>query len=196
MLDSYIAGVDEAGRGAWAGNVVAAAVVLPQNYDLPGLNDSKKLSPKRRELLFEAITTQAVCWAYGQMSAEEIDQVNIHQATLEAMRRAVLALTPRPTQVLVDGAFVPTLEGIPARAIVGGDASEAAIAAASIVAKVVRDRQLIELDKIYPQYGFASHKGYGTAKHSQALDAFGITPIHRKSYAPIKKRLGKKVGSL
>lgn len=184
-----IAGVDEAGRGAWAGNVVAAVVILPKDYDLPFLNDSKKLSPKRREQLFYAIDEQALCWRYAQISAEGIDKLNIHQATLLAMRMAVNALALAPEQVLIDGAFVPTELHYPAQAIIDGDATEASIAAASIMAKVLRDRQCVALDKRYPQYGFASHKGYGTAKHRQALQQYGITPFHRQSYAPIKALL-------
>lgn len=184
-----IAGVDEAGRGAWAGNVVAAAVILPPDYDLPYLNDSKKLSPKRREQLFHAIAEQALAWCYAQVSAAMIDQINIHQATLLAMRLAIDALALPPQRILIDGKFLPPDLLYPAQAIIDGDALEPAIAAASIMAKVIRDRQLIELDKQYPQYGFAAHKGYGTAQHSRALREYGIIAEHRRSYAPIKALL-------
>lgn len=184
-----IAGVDEAGRGAWVGNVVAAAVILPPDYDLPYLSDSKKLSPKRREQLFAAIDEQALAWGYGEVSAATIDAINIHQAALLAMRLALDALALHPSLALIDGKFVPPDLPYPARAIIDGDALEPAIAAASIMAKVLRDRQMIELDKQYPQYGFAAHKGYGTAQHSRALREHGIIAEHRRSYAPIKALL-------
>lgn len=180
-----VAGVDEAGRGALVGNVVAAAVILPATFNLPGLTDSKKLSARQREVLFDAITAQALAWCAAVASPAEIDAMNIHHATLLAMRRAVEGLATPPQSVLVDGKFTPDL-AMPARAIVGGDASEACIAAASIIAKVTRDRQMAELDARFPGYGFAAHKGYGTKAHLAALIRLGATPEHRRSYAPVR----------
>ena len=180
-----VAGVDEAGRGALVGNVVAAAVILPAQFDLPGLTDSKKLSARQREVLFDAITAQALAWCAAVASPAEIDAMNIHHATLLAMRRAVEGLATPPQSVLVDGKFTPDL-AMPARAIVGGDASEACIAAASIIAKVTRDRQMMELEARFPGYGFAAHKGYGTKAHLAALTRLGATPEHRRSYAPVR----------
>ena len=182
---AQIAGVDEAGRGALVGNVVAAAVILPAQFDLPGLTDSKKLSARQREVLFDAITAQALAWCAAAASPAEIDAMNIHHATLLAMRRAVEGLATPPQSVLVDGKFTPDL-AMPARAIVGGDASEACIAAASIIAKVTRDRQMAELEARFPGYGFAVHKGYGTKAHLAALARLGATPEHRRSYAPVR----------
>ncbi len=182
---TQIAGVDEAGRGALVGNVVAAAVILPARFDLPGLTDSKKLSARQREALFDAITAQALAWYAAAASPAEIDAMNIHHATLLAMRRAVEGLAMSPQSVLVDGKFTPDLT-MPARAIVGGDASEACIAAASIIAKVTRDRQMAELEARFPGYGFAAHKGYGTKAHLTALTRLGATPEHRRSYAPVR----------
>ncbi len=184
MSDLPVAGVDEAGRGAWAGNIVAAAVILPPRYDLAGLQESKKLSPKRRDRFFEGIMTQALAVCYAQVAAAQIDRLDIHRATLEAMRAAVLGLAVTPARVLVDGKFLPELP-FPATALVGGDAREAAIAAASIVAKVSRDRQMATLDLCHPEYGFSAHKGYGTKRHVDALRRFGVLACHRRSYAPI-----------
>ena len=184
-MATQVAGVDEAGRGALVGNVVAAAVILPAQFDLPGLTDSKKLSARQREVLFDAITAQALAWCAAAASPTEIDAMNIHHATLLAMRRAVEGLATPPQSVLVDGKFTPEL-AMPARAIVGGDASEACIAAASIIAKVTRDRQMMELDARFPGYGFAAHKGYGTKAHLAALTRLGATPEHRRSYAPVQ----------
>ena len=184
-MATQVAGVDEAGRGALVGNVVAAAVILPAQFDLPGLTDSKKLSARQREVLFDAITAQALAWCAAAASPAEIDAMNIHHATLLAMRRAVEGLAMSPQSVLVDGKFTPDL-AMPARAIVGGDASEACIAAASIIAKVTRDRQMAELDARFPGYGFAAHKGYGTKAHLAALIRLGATPEHRRSYAPVR----------
>lgn len=181
-----IAGVDEAGRGALIGNVVAAAVILPEAPDLPGLTDSKKLSAKRREVLFAAICAQAIAWRWAQASAQEIDRLNIHHASLLAMQRAVNALHPQPSEVLIDGKFVPPLE-MKAQAVVGGDRDIPAIAAASIIAKVIRDRQMALLARAYPHYGLHKHKGYPTRGHIQALQAHGICPLYRLSYAPVKK---------
>ena len=184
-MATQVAGVDEAGRGALVGNVVAAAVILPAQFDLPGLTDSKKLSARQREALFDAITAQALAWCAAVASPAEIDAMNIHHATLLAMRRAVEGLATPPQSVLVDGKFKPDL-AMPAREIVGGDASEACIAAASIIAKVTRDRQMMELEARFPGYGFAAHKGYGTKAHLAALARLGATPEHRRSYAPVR----------
>ena len=184
-MATQVAGVDEAGRGALVGNVIAAAVILPATFNLPGLTDSKKLSARQREVLFDAITAQALAWCAAAASPAEIDAMNIHHATLLAMQRAVEGLAISPQSVLVDGKFTPDL-AMPARAIVGGDASEACIAAASIIAKVTRDRQMMELEARFPGYGFAAHKGYGTKAHLAALTRLGATPEHRRSYAPVR----------
>ena len=179
-----IAGVDEAGRGPLAGNVVAAAVILDDLNPIAGLNDSKKLTALRREKLFVDIHAKALCVSVGQASVEEIDRLNILQATMLAMQRAVNGLRLKPVKVLVDGNRIPQLD-ILAEAIVGGDAKVKAISAASIIAKVTRDRQCEELHAMYPQYGFNQHKGYGTAEHMAALKKHGATPEHRRSYAPV-----------
>jgi len=178
------AGVDEAGRGPLAGPVVAAAVILDERQPIAGLNDSKKLSPARREALFEQIHARALCFAIAEASVEEIDRLNILQATLLAMRRAVAGLRLRPGLVLVDGNRLPVLD-CAAEAIVGGDALVPSISAASILAKVYRDRWCVQVDAQYPQYGFAGHKGYGTAAHMDALRAHGACPLHRRSFAPV-----------
>lgn len=182
---ALVCGVDEAGRGPLAGPVCAAAVILPPQVDLPGLNDSKKLSEKKREALFEPIQQAALAWGIGLASEAEIDEYNILQATFLAMRRAVEQLKAQsglqPDLVLVDGNRDPGLE-LPTRTVVKGDGTSAAIAAASILAKVTRDRLLLELDRQYPQYGFAKHKGYPTKDHYAALDQYGISPVHRRSF--------------
>ena len=180
-----IAGIDEAGRGPWAGPVVAAAVILAA--PIPGLADSKKLSPRARERLAGAITGEAMAWAVGRAEVEEIDRLNIRQATFLAMRRAVEALSVAPEAALIDGKDVPPGLPCPGRAVVRGDASEVAIAAASILAKTHRDAEMIALDTQYPGYGFAAHKGYGTAAHREALSRLGPSPIHRRSFAPVKQ---------
>jgi len=185
-----IAGSDEVGRGPLAGPVVAAAVILPENYDLPGLTDSKKLSEKKRDVLFELIKEQAVAWAVAEASVEEIDQVNILQASLLAMKRSIESLAILPNKALVDGKHCPELD-INVQAIIGGDLTIPVISAASILAKVTRDRKMIALDTEYPDYGFASHKGYGTKLHMAAIQEYGPCPIHRRSFAPIKKLLEK-----
>lgn len=185
-----IAGVDEAGRGPLAGNVVAAAVILDDLNPIKGLNDSKKLTALRREKLFVEIHAKALCVSVGQASVEEIDRLNILQATMLAMQRAVNGLRLKPGKVLVDGNRIPKLDVL-AEAIVGGDAKVQAISAASIIAKVTRDRQCDELHAEFPQYGFDAHKGYGTAAHLAALQKHGATPAHRKSYAPVAKALLK-----
>ena len=176
-----VAGVDEAGRGPLAGPVVAAAVILDQRQPIKGLADSKKLTALRREKLFDEIRAKALCCSIAQASVEEIDRLNILQATLLAMRRAVEGLRLKPNKVLVDGNRLPDI-GLPAQAIVGGDALVPAISAASILAKVHRDRWCLELDQLYPQYGFAKHKGYGTAAHLAALQAHGPCAEHRISF--------------
>ncbi len=179
------AGVDEVGRGPLAGPVVTAAVILPDQFDLPGLTDSKKLTKKKREILSEAIKSQALFWAMGEASVEEIDRLNILHATMLAMQRAVANLSRRPEFVLVDGNRTPDF-GIPARAVVGGDGLEPAISAASIIAKVSRDRLMAEYADIYPYYGFERNSGYPTKQHREALMQYGPTPIHRTSFAPVQ----------
>ena len=185
-----IAGVDEVGRGPLAGPVVTAAVVLPEGFDLPGLNDSKKLSAARRETLSEAIRDQALAWSFGEATVAEIDELNILHATMLAMQRAVSDLSLTPQQVLVDGNRTPEF-GIPARAIVGGDGLEPAISAASIIAKVRRDKLMQDYAELYPYYGFEKNSGYPTKQHREALLEHGITPIHRRSYAPVRAALEK-----
>ncbi len=187
-MPGLIAGVDEAGRGPLAGPVVAAAVILDDMRPIAGLNDSKKLSAARREKLFDEIRAKALCCSIAQASVEEIDEINILQATLLAMRRAVEGLRLKPAKVLVDGNRLPVLDVL-AEAIVKGDATVPAISAASILAKVTRDRWCAELDARYPQYGFAAHKGYGTAEHLAALQAYGACPEHRKTFAPVTRVL-------
>jgi ribonuclease HII len=181
-----VCGVDEAGRGPLAGAVVAAAVILHPTRPIAGLADSKKLSAQKREQLALKIKQQAWAWAVAEASVEEIDRLNILQASLLAMKRAVMSLSLAPDQVLVDGNQLPDLP-YTLRAIVGGDASQPSISAASILAKTTRDAALIELDQRYPDYGFALHKGYPTAQHLQALRQFGVLPVHRKSFAPVAK---------
>lgn len=179
-----VAGVDEAGRGPLAGPVVAAAVILDDLHPIPGLADSKKLSAARREQLFDEIRAKALCCSIAEASVEEIDRLNILQATLLAMRRAVMGLRLKPVMVLVDGNRLPTID-VPAEAIVKGDALVPSISAASILAKVHRDRWCAQLHERYPQYGFAGHKGYGTAAHLTALREHGACPEHRRSFAPV-----------
>ena len=180
-----IAGVDEAGRGPLAGPVVAAAVILDELNPIKGLADSKKLTALRRERLYDEIRAKALCCSVAQASVEEIDRLNILQATLLAMRRAVEGLRLKPVKVLVDGNRLPVLDVV-AEAIVQGDALVPAISAASILAKVTRDRWCLELDAQFPQYGFAGHKGYGTAEHMAALRVHGPCPEHRRSFAPVR----------
>jgi ribonuclease HII len=185
-----IAGVDEAGRGPWAGPVYAAAVILDPARPISGLADSKKLSAAKREQLFDVIKQDALSWAFATASVEEIDTLNILQASLLAMKRAVENLSVQPQQILVDGLHCPKVT-MPARAIVKGDSKEPAISAASILAKVARDHAMQALHARYPQYGFDRHKGYGTALHMTALAEHGVSLVHRRSYAPIKKLLFK-----
>ena len=179
-----LAGVDEAGRGCWAGPVVAAAVVLPPGWCPDGLDDSKKLSPRRREVLCGQIMASALSWGACAVSAQVIDQTNILRASLEAMRRSLRKLDPVPDLVLVDGLQVPDFP-VRSQAIVKGDAHSASIAAASILAKVLRDRVMTAFDRHYPGYGFAGHKGYGAGEHREALARLGPCLLHRFSYRPI-----------
>ena len=172
-------GVDEAGRGPLAGDVYAAAVILPLDAEIPGINDSKKLSEKKRDALYDLITEQAVAWAVGVATVEEIENINILQAAMLAMKRAVEALPVKPALALVDGNKNPPLS-VPSRCLVHGDATSASIAAASIVAKVSRDRYMAEMDGKYPGYLFAKHKGYGSKAHYDCIDRLGPSPIHWK----------------
>lgn len=181
-----VAGIDEAGRGPLAGPVIAAAVILDPARPLTGLNDSKLLSARQRERLEAEIRAGALAWALGRAEVEEIDSINILQATLRAMQRAVAALDPAPRRALIDGDRCPPLD-CPARAIVKGDRKVAAIAAASILAKVARDREMEALDALYPGYGLARHKGYPTRDHVEALRRLGASPVHRLSFRPVRE---------
>ncbi|WP_336953144.1 ribonuclease HII [Acinetobacter sp. AS167] len=185
-----VAGVDEAGRGPLVGSVVAAAVILDPNNPIQGLNDSKKLTEKKREKLFVEIQEKAIAWAIAEATHQEIDELNILQASLLAMRRAVETLKTIPEHVLVDGNKVPKGLSMSCDAVVGGDALHAEISAASILAKVTRDHEMVELDKQYPQFGFAKHKGYPTKAHFEAIAEHGVIEQHRRSYSPVKKALG------
>lgn len=188
LPEGLVCGVDEAGRGPLAGPVVAAAVILDPARLIAGLNDSKKLSAKKREALAVEIRATALAWAVAEATVEEIDRINILQASMLAMQRAVAALNIRPTHALIDGNRCPSLP-CTAEAIVGGDGKVAAIAAASILAKTVRDAGMLELHATYPQYAFDRHMGYPTAVHLQALREYGVSPVHRRSYAPVAKLL-------
>ena len=189
MSTIWICGVDEAGRGPLVGSVVAGAVMLDPNNPIAGLKDSKKLTPAKREYLYEQIMLKAKAWGIGEASPEEIDQINILQATMLAMRRAVEDLASRlgswPDKALIDGNRCPELP-IPAEAIVKGDTKEPAISAGSILAKVTRDRQMAILHERFPQYGFAQHMGYPTAAHFAALKEFGVCEEHRRSFSPVR----------
>lgn len=176
-----VAGVDEVGRGCLAGPVVAAAVILPRELLIPGVDDSKKLTPKSRERLFPIITTHAVSYAIGMVAAEEVDRLNILQATRKAMRLAVESLAAPPDVILIDGRDALDLD-IPQETIVGGDSRSHVIAAASIIAKVTRDRMMTALQEQFPNFGFANHKGYGTEAHLDEIRRFGPTPLHRRSF--------------
>lgn len=191
LSDGYeiICGVDEAGRGPLAGPVYAAAVILPKGHIVEGVNDSKKLSEKKRELLFDKIIDECVCYSIGTASEKEIDEINILQATYLAMKRAVDGLEIVPQLALIDGNRIPPLTSTDARAIVKGDAKSASIACASILAKVSRDRYMLEMAKKYPEYQFEKHKGYGTKLHYEMIDKYGICEIHRKTF--LKKVLNK-----
>ncbi|HHB93418.1 MAG TPA: ribonuclease HII [Thioploca sp.] len=187
-MELLIAGVDEVGRGCLAGAVIAAAVILDINKPIAGLADSKILTEKKREILAQQIQQQALAVAFGRSEADEIDRVNILQASLLAMQRAVEKLSIKPDKVLVDGKYCPKVT-CEVEAIIKGDQTVAAISAASIIAKVARDQEMRNIDSIYPGYGFKSHKGYPTKFHRQALQTLGITPIHRKTFAPVQKIL-------
>jgi ribonuclease HII len=190
-----VCGVDEAGRGPWAGPVSAAAVILSTRRRIAGLDDSKRLTAAQREALEPEIKGRAIAWGVGFATVEEIGTLNILQATGLAMRRAVMALATAPAFALVDGNYAFDLP-CPVRVVVGGDALSASIAAASILAKVARDRVMHELDRLHPGYGFASHKGYGVPEHAQALTRLGPCPVHRMTWAPIRRILGGGDGSL
>lgn len=182
----YVAGLDEVGRGPLAGPVMAAACILPARFDLPGLNDSKQLSESKREKLFEQIKNQAISYAVGSAEPAEIDALNILQATKLAMKRALEDLKIRPHFLLIDAIELPQIK-IPQKGIIRGDSLSASIAAASILAKVTRDRWMTELHDIYPQYGFNRNKGYGTKEHMKALQAYGPCPLHRQSFSPVEQ---------
>lgn len=184
LPEGLVCGVDEAGRGPLAGPVVASAVILDPRNPIPGLNDSKKLSAKRREALAIEIRAKAVAWAVAEASVEEIDRINILQASLLAMQRAIASLTVCPEKALIDGNRCPVLD-CPAEAVVGGDGKVASIAAASILAKTVRDAGMLELHAEFPMYGFDRHMGYPTAFHLQALREHGASRVHRRSFAPV-----------
>jgi len=187
----FVAGVDEAGRGPLVGSVVAAAVILNPDHPIAGLNDSKKLTEKKREKLFIEIQEKALAWSIAEATHTEIDELNILQATFLAMRRAVDGLQQQPMKVIVDGNQIPKGMTIACEAIVGGDATHAEISAASILAKVTRDRQMVELDQKYPLFGFAKHKGYPTKAHFEAIAQYGVIDEHRRSYAPVKRALNQ-----
>ena len=185
-LEDIVAGVDEVGRGPLCGPVVTAAVILDPSRPIAGLNDSKKLSEKKRDELFDEIKEKALAWSLGRAEVEEIDRINILQATMVAMQRAVAGLSVRPSLVLVDGNRTPGFDGCRSQAEVKGDGRIAEISAASIIAKVARDREMAELDALYPGYGIAGHKGYPTKAHMEALKNLGVTPIHRRSFRPVR----------
>ncbi|WP_415886558.1 ribonuclease HII [Providencia rettgeri] len=185
---NLIAGVDEVGRGPLVGAVVTAAVILDPNNPITGLADSKKLTEKKREKLFDEIQQKALCWCIGRAEPEEIDNINILHATMLAMQRAVAGLSLVPEYVLIDGNRCPKLP-MPSQAVIKGDSLVQEISAASILAKVIRDREMVELDKTFPEYGFAKHKGYPTAYHLEKLAQYGATEFHRKSFAPVRRAL-------
>lgn len=185
----HIAGIDEVGRGPLAGPVVTAAVILPADFYLPGLNDSKKLSEQKREEYFEIIQSRATAIGVGMIHADEIDRINIYEATKKAMTAAVVHLNVQPDFLLIDAVKLDT--PYPFEAIIKGDGKSISIAAASIIAKVTRDRLMSDIGKEYPEYGFAKHMGYGTKEHLAAIQKFGITPYHRKSFSPIKEYVEK-----
>ena len=185
---AYVAGVDEAGRGPWAGPVAVAAVILDENNPIAGLNDSKKLSAITRDILYDLIIANALACSVTFVKVPTIDRINIREATLLGMQRTIQYLSVSPDLVLIDGKDAPPMP-CKAEAIIKGDTKVASIAAASILAKVTRDRFMVRLGKAYPLYGFAQHKGYGTKQHQEALDKYGVTVHHRKSFAPIRKLL-------
>ena len=181
-----LAGIDEAGRGPLAGPVVAAACILPVRFDLPGLNDSKMLTESKREKLYSQIQAQAIDYALGSAEPAEIDALNILQATKLAMKRAIEGLKVRPHYLMIDALTLPTVK-LPQLALIGGDLISATIAAASILAKVTRDRLMVEIDTLYPEYAFSKNKGYGTSEHMQVLRRLGPCPLHRRSFAPVRR---------
>ncbi len=183
-----IAGVDEVGRGPLVGDVVTAAVILDPAKPIKGLADSKKLTEKRRNLLFDEIIEKALCWHIARANPQEIDSLNILHATMLAMQRAVAGLSIAPHFVLIDGNRCPKLN-VPCQAVVKGDSLVQEISAASILAKVTRDREMVELDKRYPEFGFAKHKGYPTALHLEMIQKYGVTELHRQSFSPVRKAL-------
>ena len=189
IIVKLVAGVDEAGRGPLAGSVVAAAVILDGSRPITGLTDSKKLSALKRGALEEQIKQNAIAWAIGEASCTEIDKINILQASLLAMKRAILQLSPVPAHALIDGNRVPDIPGLQMRAIIKGDFYEPCISAASILAKEHRDRQMMELDQQYPQYQFAKHKGYPTRLHRMLLKQYGASPVHRISFKPVRESM-------
>lgn len=193
---ALICGVDEAGRGPIAGPVVAAAVILHPDRPIAGITDSKKLSAKKREQLSEAIKQQALAWAIAQCDVAEIDQLNILQASLLAMKRAIEALSTPAEHALIDGNRIPTGLSISAEAIISGDLQQACIGAASILAKVERDRQMLEWHNKYPEYNFKQHKAYPTKQHLELLTQHGVSPIHRTSFAPVKRLLAQQVNEV
>ncbi len=190
--DIDAAGVDEVGRGPLAGPVVASCVLLDRNKPIEGLMDSKKLSPKKREYLASIIKEQALAYSLGRAEVAEIDSMNILKASLLAMKRAILALPVKPNKVFVDGNQIFACN-IPLEAVIKGDSLIPAISAASIVAKVSRDQEMIALDEVYPEYGFKQHKGYPTKLHLEAIRQYGVTPIHRQSFAPVKAIVSQKL---
>lgn len=192
-VEGMLAGVDEAGRGPLVGNVVAAAVILDPENPIDGLNDSKKLSARRREQLADQVRDRAIAWSVVSVDAEQIDRINILQATMLAMQQAVEQLSVPPQHVFIDGNRCPQIN-LPATAIVKGDARVAAISAASILAKVERDAQMLVLHAAYPQYGFDKHKGYPTKAHFEALAEYGPCPEHRRSYAPVMRAVAREEG--
>ena len=187
---SNVAGVDEAGRGPLAGPVFAAAVILPEGEIIEGINDSKKLTPKKRDEIYDIICEKAIAWASASVDEETIDKINILNATYLAMQEAVNKLKPKPDYVLIDGNRAPKLD-VPCETLVKGDSKSISIAAASIIAKVERDRYITKMAEIYPEYGFEQHKGYGTKMHNDAILKYGPSPIHRKSF--LKKLLGENI---
>lgn len=191
MVRIVCAGVDEAGRGPLAGSVFAAAVVLPETYDLPGLTDSKKLSEKKRDDLASRIKAQALAWSIASADTDEIAELNILHAAMLAMRRAVAGLALVPDKILIDGNRVPPDLPAPAEAVVKGDSKIIEISAASVLAKTARDAEMYALAKRFPQYGFERHKGYGTAEHLAALKRFGVLPEHRRDFAPVREILAQ-----
>ena len=195
LSQGLVAGVDEVGRGPLVGDVVTAAVILDPNNPIDGLNDSKKLSEKKRNSLFDEICQKALSYSIGRASPSEIDEFNILQATLLAMQRAVAGLTIKPSKILVDGNRTPEF-GIDADAVIKGDGLIAAISAASIIAKVTRDREMEMLDKQFPQYGFAKHKGYPTKAHFEAIEQYGVLTEHRRSFRPVREALEKTMSSI